>query len=111
MIPEGKRVFYVGIVITLICAFLAARGCNPWPWLWLPCGGFGLICGAIYVKRDQLLVIFASLIGIVIALSAILGQDYNPKWLATLVFWGRVFFAHFLLSFSLLRLLKPARDI
>ena len=110
MIPEGKRVFYVGIVITLICAWLRARGWNAWPWLWLFTGGFGLICGAIYVKPEHLLVVFASLIGVTIALDAILGQDYNPKWLANLVFWGRVFFAHFLLSFALLRLLKPTRD-
>jgi hypothetical protein len=110
MIPEGKRVFYVGIVVTLICAWLRARGWNAWPWLWLFTGGFGLICGAIYVYPADLKVIFLSLIGLVIALSAILLQDYNPKWLSDIVFWVRVFFAHVLLSFALLHLIKPRRD-
>lgn len=110
MTTAGKRFFYLGILLALICGYLRARGGTAWLVPWLLVGGVGLICGAIYVNPVHLAVIFAGLIGVVIALDAILLQDYNPKWLAAFVFWARVFFAHFLLSFALLRLIKPTRD-
>ena len=110
MIPPGKRFFYLGLILALLFGILRARGSTAWLVPWLLTGGVGLICGAFYVKPPQLVIVFAALIGVVIALDAILLQDYNPPWLSALVFWQRVFFAHFLLSFAFLRLLKPARD-
>ena len=110
MIPAGKRFLFLGLFLALLFGCLRARGSTAWLVPWLLTGGVGLICGAIYVYPADLKAIFLSLIGLVIALSAILLQDYNPKWLSDIVFWVRVFFAHVLLSFTLLHLIKPRRD-
>ena len=110
MIPAGKRFLFLGLALALLFGYLRARGSTVWLVPWLLTGGVGLICGAIYVYPADLKVIFLSLIGLVVALSAILLQDYNPKWLSDIVFWVRVFFAHVLLSFALLHLIKPRRD-
>ena len=110
MITAGKRFLFLGLFLALLFGILRARGSTAWLIPWLLTGGVGLICGAIYVYPKYLLTIFLSIIGLVIALSAILLQDYNPKWLSDIVFWYRVFFAHVLLSFALLHLIKPGRD-
>jgi hypothetical protein len=110
VITAGKRFAVLGIVLALLFGYLRARGSTAWLVPWLLVGGTGLICGAIYVAPKQLIVIFLSWAGLVIAFDAILLQDYNPKWLSAIVFWERVFFAHALLSFALLHLFKPGRD-
>jgi hypothetical protein len=110
MITAGKRFLFLGLFLALLFGYLRARGSTAWLVPWLLVGGVGLICGALYVYPTDLTVVFLSLIGLVVALSAILLQDYNPRWLSDIVFWARVFFAHFLLSFALLHLVKPRRD-
>jgi hypothetical protein len=110
MITAGKRFLFLGLFLALLFGILRARGSTAWLVPWLLTGGVGLICGATYVYPKYLMTVFLSIIGLVIALSAILLQDYNPKWLSDIVFWFRVFFAHVLLSFALLHLIKPGRD-
>jgi hypothetical protein len=110
MITAGRRFLYLGIFLAILFGILRARGSTAWLVPWLLTGGVGLICGAIYVNPKHLATVFLSLIGLVIALSAILLQDYNPKWLSDIIFWLRVLFAHVLLSFAFLRLVKPGRD-
>lgn len=110
MITAGKRFAILGILSALLFGYLRARGSTAWLVPWLLVGGAGLISGAIYVNPKHLIVIFLSWTGLVVALDAILLQDYNPAWLSAIVFWERVFFAHALLSFALLHLFRPSRD-
>ncbi|HVF71353.1 MAG TPA: hypothetical protein VM940_07070 [Chthoniobacterales bacterium] len=110
MITAGKRFLYLGLFFAVLFGILRARGSTAWLVPWLLTGGTGMICGLIYVKPQYLTTVFLSVIGLVVALSAILLQDYNPKWLSDIVFWFRVLFAHILLTFALSHLLKPGRD-
>jgi hypothetical protein len=111
MPTTGKRLLlFLGLLLALLFGYLRARGSAAWLIPWLLVGGAGLICGVLYSYPTGLRIIILSLIGLVVALSAILLQDFNPTWLSDIVFWVRVFFAHFLLSFALLYLVKPRRD-
>jgi hypothetical protein len=103
----AKLLFFLGLLLALIFGYLRATGSTAWPVPWLLVGGLGIICGIFDFAPRETTFAFLSLIGLVVALSAILLQDFNPGWLNAIVFYVRVFFAHFLLSFSFLQLFKP----
>jgi hypothetical protein len=105
----AKIFFVLGLILALIAGFLRATGCTLFilPWL---VGGTGIICGLFPPSPRERNIFFFSLIGLVVALSAILLQDFNPGWLTDVVFFVRVLFAHILLSFAFIHLLKTDRS-
>jgi hypothetical protein len=103
----AKLFLLIGLLLALFFGYLRATGSMAWPVPWLLVGGVGILCGVFDIAPRGIKIAFLSLIGLVVALSAILLQDFNPGWLNASVFYVRVFFAHFLLSFSFLQLLKP----
>jgi ABC-type thiamin/hydroxymethylpyrimidine transport system permease subunit len=105
----AKVLLLIGLVLALLFGCLRANGSTAWPIPWLLVGGLGIACGIFDFLPREAPVALLSLIGLVVALSAILLQDFNPGWLNAIVFYVRVFFAHFLLSFAFLQLLWPGR--
>ena len=101
----AKLFFVIGLVLALVAGFLRATGVHLFilPWL---VGGMGIICGLFPASPGERNLVFYCLIGLVVALSAILLQDFNPGWLTDFVFFIRVLFAHILLSFALVHLVK-----
>jgi hypothetical protein len=75
---------------------------NLLPWL---VGGAGILTGLLNTSRKTKTTLF-TLIGLVVALTAILTQPFNPAWLSHMVFFVRVFFAHALLSAAVLYFLN-----
>jgi hypothetical protein len=75
---------------------------NLLPWL---VGGAGILAGLLNASRKAKTALF-TLIGLVVALTAILTQPFNPAWLSHMVFFIRVFFAHALLSAAVLYFLN-----
>jgi hypothetical protein len=75
---------------------------NLLPWL---VGGAGILAGFLNTSRKTKTALF-TLIGLVVALTAILTQPFNPAWLSHIVFFIRVFFAHALLSAAVLYFLN-----
>jgi quinol-cytochrome oxidoreductase complex cytochrome b subunit len=105
----AKIFFILGLILALIAGFLRATGATLFilPWL---VGGTGIICGLFPASPRERNILFFSLIGLVAALSAILLQDFNPGWLTDVVFFVRVLFAHILLSFAFVHLVKIDRS-
>ena len=105
----AKIFFVLGLILALIAGFLRATGYTLFilPWL---VGGMGIICGLFPPSPRERNIIFYCLIGLVVALSAILLQDFNPGWLTDIVFFIRVLFAHILLSFAFVHLVKMDRS-
>lgn len=105
----AKIVFVLGLLLALLAGFLRSTGCTLCilPWL---VGGTGIVCGLLGAIPTERKIIFLSLIGLVVALSAILLQDFNPGWLTDVVFFVRVLFAHILLSFSFVRFVMTDRE-
>jgi hypothetical protein len=106
----SKIAFIIGLLLALLFGFLRALGSTAWLVPWLLVGGAGIVCGLLYVAPSERKLTLLILIGLVVALSAILLQDFNPWWLTDIVFWVRVFFAHALLSFSFIHLFKPIQE-
>ena len=105
----AKVFLLIGLLLAFLFGYLRATGSTAWPLPWLLVGGAGILCGVFEFPPMEIPIVFLSLIGLVVALSAILLQDFNPAWLNAIVFYVRVFFAHFLLSFAFLQLLRPSR--
>ena len=105
----AKLFFVLGLILALLAGFLRATGANPplLPWL---VGGAGIICGLFPPSPRERNLVFYCLIGLVVALTAILLQDFNPGWLTDIVFFVRVLFAHILLSFAFIHLVKTDRS-
>jgi hypothetical protein len=106
-----KVLLVAGLLLALLCALwvgvlappvtqAVAPGFvgNALPWL---VGGAGILAGFLNTSRKTKTAVF-TLIGLVVALTAILTQPFNPVWLSHSVFYLRVFFAHALLSASVL---------
>ena len=75
---------------------------NILPWL---VGGAGILAGLLNTSRKTKTALF-TLIGLVVALTAILTQPFNPVWLSHTLFFVRVFFAHALLATAVLYFLN-----
>jgi hypothetical protein len=110
-----KLFFIVGLLLAVLCAVylgilapevmhVAAPNFlgSVLPWL---VGGAGILAGLFNTSRKTKTSLF-TLIGLVVALTAILTQPYNHVWLSHTVFFVRVFFAHALLSVSVLYFLN-----
>jgi hypothetical protein len=93
-----------GLALALLAAFIPS---SILPWL---VGGTGIVVGLLSAKSDKAQSTFWGALGLVVALSAIALQTFNPAWLESSVFFVRVFFAHVLLIVGLCRFLcaKPA---
>lgn len=109
MTKLAKVLLLIGLLLALLFGSLRAAGSTAWPIPWLLVGGLGIACGVFDFLPREAPVVLLGLVGLVVALSAILLQDFNPGWLNAIVFYVRVFFAHFLLSFSFVQLLWPGR--
>ena len=98
-----KLAFAGGLVVAVICAFIDSA--------WLPwvVGGLGILVGFLNVAAEEQKSLLLCGIGLVVALTAILAQHFNPDWLNQVVFYVRVFVAHVLLVVSVLWFFRTAR--
>lgn len=94
-----KALFAIGIVIALVAAFVPSA---ILPWV---VGGTGILTGILAWKLKVPLML--PVIVLVVSLSAILMQTFNPKWLNDAVFFVRVFIAHVGLGLGVLMVFAP----
>jgi hypothetical protein len=94
-----KALFALGIVIALIAAFVPSA---ILPWV---VGGTGILTGIVAWKLGIRVIL--PVIVLVVSLSAILMQFFNPKWLNDAVFFVRVFIAHVGLGNGVLAVFAP----
>ena len=94
----------LGLALALTAAFVSLA---VLPWL---VGGSGIAVGLLSVGTRLARPAFLGSLGLVVALSAIHLQTFNPMWLASIVFFMRVFFAHVLLVVALGRFLSPKQS-
>jgi len=94
-----KVLFAIGIVIALVAAFVPSA---ILPWV---VGGTGIVTGIVAWKLNVRMMLPA--IVLIVALSAILQQFFNPKWLNDAVFFVRVFVAHVGLGNGVLMVFAP----
>jgi hypothetical protein len=92
-------VFVAGIIASVVAAFVSSRFL---PWV---VGGLGLVTGILNWQAGNKSVLLIS-IALVVALDSIVQQNFNPKWLTQTVFFVKVYFAHVLLAFAALLLVK-----
>lgn len=108
MYLTGKKLLVVGLILAVLSALIAPV--YPWkpptsflaqlfPWL---VGGTGILTGLLNFHRAEKGLTLLKLVGLVVALTAILLQPFNPAWLNNIVFFARVFFAHALLAMGAL---------
>ena len=95
-----KFLFALGIVIAIIAAFVPS---NILPWV---VGGTGILTGIVAWKLDTKGIVIVAIV-LVVSLSAIREQFFNPKWLTDSVFFIRVFVAHVGLATGLLGVFAP----
>ncbi len=99
-----KLAFAAGLVIAVVCAFFR----NDWlPWV---VGGLGILVGFLNVAAEEQKRLLLCGIGLVVALTAILAQHFNPQWLNEVVFYVRVFVAHVLLVVAVIWFFQTARE-
>jgi hypothetical protein len=96
-----KVLFLVGILLAVLMRFLGFDGILPWL-----LGGLGIVTGVVAWKERTAGILIAS-IALIVALSAIKEQPFNPTWLTSAVFYVRVFVAHVALAAGLLAVLAP----
>jgi hypothetical protein len=94
----------------VISAFGVFRDPNPDVPLvivfWLIVGGLGVVTGVVAWKAATRGILVLTIV-LVVSLSAILLQPYNPHWLNNVVFWVRVYVAHLGLASGVLGVLLP----
>lgn len=98
-----RILFVVGIVVAAIAAFVSF-GLLPWI-----VGGTGIVTGIVAWKLGMRGVLVLTIV-LVVSLSAIREQPFNPAWLTELVFFIRVYVAHVGLAVGLLGVLAPHPD-
>ena len=99
-----RVMFAIGIVLALIAAFVTSP---ILPWV---VGGFGILTGIVGWKMRTRGLVIAAVV-LVVSLSAILQQPFNPKWLEDAVFFVRVFVAHVGLGAGVLTIFAPPNDV
>lgn len=120
--PEDHSIFYtlvrilflIGIVIAVVSLFRDPNFPLRKPpavvslviATWLIIGGLGVVTGAVAWKAGTRGIAMLSIL-LVVSLSAILDQSYNPNWLENVVFWVRVYVAHLGLAYGALGILLP----
>ena len=114
-----RILFLLGIVIAVVSVFRDPSSPNlreapPVVPLviatWLIIGGLGVVTGAVAWKAGTRGIGVLSIL-LVVSLSAILLQPYNPNWLQNIVFWARVFVAHLGLAYGALGILLPRPSV
>ena len=98
-----RILFVVGVVLAAI-ASVVDLGLLPWI-----VGGTGIVTGIVAWKRGMRGILVLSIV-LVVSLSAIREQPFNPRWLTDLVFFIRVYVAHVGLAVGLLGVLAPRPD-
>jgi hypothetical protein len=109
-----RILFAIGIVIAVVSVLrdpsFPPREAPPVVALvivtWLIIGGLGVVTGAVAWKAASRGIAVLSIL-LVVSLTAILMQPYNPNWLQNIVFWVRVFVAHLGLAYGALGVLFP----
>ena len=99
-----RLMFAIGIVLALIAAFVPSA---ILPWV---VGGFGILTGIVGWKMRTRSLVIAAIV-LVVSLSAILQQTFNPKWLEDSVFFVRVFVAHVGLGAGVLTIFAPPSEV
>ena len=95
-----RILFIVGIIIAAIATFVSS---SVLPWV---VGGTGIVTGIVAWKRGMTGILVLSIV-LVVSLSAIREQPFNPTWLTDVVFFIRVYVAHVGLATGLLGVLAP----
>lgn len=103
----AKWSFLAGLVAAVAAAFIVGQEGGPGgnllhagiPWV---VGGLGILCGFLKWKEGDSRALLLAATGLVVGLSAILLQNFNPQWLNDVVYFARVLVAHILLSVGLL---------
>ena len=96
-----KVLFLVGILLALLMRLWGFGGIFPWL-----LGGLGIVTGIVAWKERTPWILITT-IALVVALSAIKEQPFNPTWLTSAVFYVRVFVAHVALAAGLLAIFAP----
>ena len=99
-----RILFAIGIVLAAVVGFLSLGGIFPWI-----VGGTGIITGIVAWKHKTAGILITA-IALVVALSAIREQPFNPEFLTRVVFFIRVFVAHVALAAGALTALLPDRS-
>ncbi len=99
-----RVLFAIGILLALIAAFVTSA---VLPWV---VGGFGILTGIVGWKMRTRGLVIAAIV-LVVSLSAILQQPFNPKWLEDAVFFVRVFVAHVGLGAGVLTVFAPPENV
>jgi len=94
-----KVLFAVGIALAVVAAFVPSA---ILPWI---VGGTGIVTGIVAWKFGVRMIL--PVVVLVVSLSAILQQFFNPKWLNDVVFFVRVFVAHVGLGNGVLAVFAP----
>ena len=95
-----KVLFAIGILLAAVAAFYPSP---ILPWL---VGGTGILTGVVAWHHRTRGILIAA-IALVVALSAIREQPFNPAWLTEVVFFVRVFVAHVALAAGALAVFAP----
>lgn len=96
-----RILFAIGVVLAAVVGLTNAGGVFPWL-----VGGTGIITGFVAWKHRTSGILLVS-IALVVALSAIREQPFNPHWLTSVVFFVRVFVAHVALAAAALEVFVP----
>src|SRR5687767_11448437 len=99
-----KVLFLLGILLALLMRLWGYDSLFPWI-----LGGLGIVTGIVAWKERTVGILIAS-IALIVALSAIHQQPFNPTWLTSAVFYVRVFVAHVALAAGLLAVFAPPRQ-
>ena len=106
-----RILFLIGLVASALALFV-----EPLPdvhlviAVWLVLGGLGIVTGIVAWKAATRGIVVLTIV-LVVSLSAILLQPYNPHWLQNIVFWIRVFVAHIGLAAGILGVLLPRAEV
>jgi len=98
----ARILFLVGILFAVLMRFWGGYD-GVFPWL---LGGLGIVTGIVAWRERTAGILIAS-IALIVALSAIKEQPFNPTWLTSGVFYVRVFVAHVALAAGLLAVFAP----
>ncbi len=99
-----KILFLIGAALAAIAAFVPS---NILPWV---VGGTGILTGVIAWWQGTRGIVVLMIV-LVVSLSAIRDQFFNPKWLTDVVFFIRVYCAHAGLAAGILGVLAPKAAI
>lgn len=107
----AKWTFVGGLLAAVAAAFIVGQDGGPGgsllhatiPWV---VGGLGILCGFLKWKEGDSRALLLAATGLVVALSAILLQNFNPQWLNDVVYFARVLIAHILLTVGLLSVIE-----